>query len=64
MPLDNGGSSDLNLSPGGSGSTPAAPTLRSGADIGEAAPSAGLSTTTTSSTGTDWVVTRLTSGRR
>jgi len=36
MPLDNGGSSDLNLSPGGGGSTPAAPTLRSGADIGEA----------------------------
>ena len=34
MPLDNGGSSDLNLSPGGGCS--AAPTLRSGADIGEA----------------------------
>lgn len=36
MPLDNGGSSDLNLSPGDSGSARAAPTLRSGADIGEA----------------------------
>ena len=35
-----------------------------GADIAEAAPVAGLSTTTTSSTGTDWAVTRLTSQKR
>lgn len=36
----------------------------SGADIGEAAPIAGLSITTTSAVGADWVVTKLSTHRR
>ncbi len=36
----------------------------SGADIGEAAPIAGLSITTTASVGADWVVTKLSTHKR
>lgn len=36
----------------------------SGADIGEAAPIAGLSITTTSAIGSDWVVTKLSTHKR